>query len=114
MEFEDFDGTLFVIPVEHTVWYKVTGTGSPITVDTAGSDFDTVVAVYAGAANADATVVCVDDSPVNPFGRTLQASATFPTVAGTTYWIQIGGFQEDAFGEDSPLLPYGNLRVAVR
>jgi hypothetical protein len=113
MTFEDFDGTIVTIPVEHTVWYTVTGTGGTITVDTAGSDFDTVIAVYEGAADAGATVACVDDTPVEPLGRTLQAAVTFPTDAGTTYWIQIGGINESLFGPD-PNVSYGNLRVAVR
>ena len=113
MTFEDFDGTIVTIPVEHTVWYRVNGTGGSITVDTAGSDFDTVIAAYEGAPDAGATVACVDDTEVEPFGRTLQASVTFPTVAGTTYWVQIGGFQESVFGPNLNV-PYGNLRVAVR
>jgi hypothetical protein len=49
---------------------------------------------------------CVDDVSVQPIGRTLQAAVTWDTVAGTTYFVQIGGFP-DSFA-------YGNLRVAVR
>ena len=45
LTFEE-DGEIFEIPVGHTVWYRVVGTGGTITVDTAGSDFDTVIAVY--------------------------------------------------------------------
>ena len=30
----------------HTLWYSFIGTGSDVTIDTAGSDFDTIVAVY--------------------------------------------------------------------
>jgi hypothetical protein len=111
MVFEDGEGSLFTVPVEHTVWYRVNGTGQPITVDTGGSDFDTVVAVYAGVPDEAATVGCVDDAPLEPVGRSLQAAVTVPTTAGTTYWIQIGGYQE---GEGVPLIPYGNLRVSVR
>ncbi len=107
MVFEDPEGDPFEIPVANTVWYKVTGTGGEVTVDTAGSDFDTVLAVYtANASGGFTSVACVDDVPVDPIGRTLQAAATFPTTAGTTYYVQIGGFPE--------ALPYGNLRVAVR
>lgn len=114
LDFTDpFDGTTFTVPVEYTVWYRITGTGSLVTVDTAGSDFDTVVAVYAGSPNANATVACVDDTQLQPFGRTLQASATFPTLAGTTYWVQAGGLDEEVFGPD-PFVPYGTLKVAVR
>jgi hypothetical protein len=113
MDIEDFDGTIVRVPVEHTVWYKIAGTGRSITVDTAGSSYDTVVAVYAGSADASATVACLDDTPLQPFGRTLQTSVTFPTTVGTTYWVQIGGINEGVFGDDTNV-PYGNLRVRVR
>lgn len=99
----------FEIPVGHTVWYRIVGTGGPITVDTAGSDFDTVVAVYTADGSGGYTPVpdaCVDDVPVQPIGRTLQSAVTWDSVAGTVYYVQIGGFPS--------AVPYGNLRVAVR
>ena len=40
-------------------------------------------------------------------GRSLQAAVTIPTVAGTTYYVQIGGFPDSDF-------PFGNLRVSIR
>jgi hypothetical protein len=49
---------------------------------------------------------CVDDVALEPIGRTLQAAVTWDTVAGTTYYVQIGGYPQS--------FPYGNLRVAVR
>jgi hypothetical protein len=110
---EDFEGNPITVPVEHTVWYRIAGTGRSITVDTAGSSYDTVIAVYAGAADAGATVACLDDVPLVPFGRTLQSAVTFPTTAGITYWVQIGGINEGIFG-DFTNVPYGNLRVRVR
>jgi len=108
MVFDDpFSGESEVIPVEHTVWFKVVGTGAEVTVDTAGSDFDSVAAAYVSdGAGGFVEVGCVDDVPLDPIGRTLQSAVTFPTTAGTTYWVQIGGFP----GFQS----YGNLRVAVR
>lgn len=108
--FEDETGAPFEVPVANTVWYKFTGTGQPITVDTAGSDFDTVLAIYTAGPAGTFTPVpggCADDVPIQPLRRTLQAVATIPTVAGTTYYVQIGGFPDSAF-------PYGNLRVSVR
>jgi hypothetical protein len=98
------------LPVGSTVWFKVNGTGSPITVDTKGSDYDTVAAAYtldgAGGFNP-IDGACDDDVPIDPVGATLQASITFDTVVGTTYYVQIGGFPGESF-------TYGNLRVAVR
>jgi hypothetical protein len=92
------------------VWYRITGTGGEITVDTAGSSFDTVAAAYAGAPDASSTVACADDVPVVPLGRTLQAAVTFPTIAGVSYFVQVGGFLEN----DGINVPYGTLKVAVR
>ena len=109
----EIDGIETTIAVDHTVWYTVTGTGGSITVDTAGSDFDTVLAVYEGSPDESETVACVDDTPIQPIGRTMQGVASFPTVAGTTYWVQIGGINEEVLGGD-PNVPYGNLRVEVR
>ncbi len=108
MVFDDpFSGETEVIPVEHTVWFTITGTGGAITVDTAGSDFDTVAGAYVSDGSGGFTnISCVDDVPLDPIGRTLQSAVTFPTAVGTTYYVQIGGFP----GFQS----YGNLRVAVR
>jgi hypothetical protein len=49
---------------------------------------------------------CDDDTPTPPIGRSLQASVSIPTLLGTTYLVQIGGFPES--------FAYGNLRVALR
>jgi hypothetical protein len=104
-----FNGEVFEIPVGHTVWYRIEGTGGSVTVDTAGSDYDTVAAVYASDGAGGFNPVpgaCVDDVAVQPIGATLQSAVTWDTVAGTTYYVQIGGFPQS--------FPYGNLRVAVR
>ncbi len=85
------------------------GTGGPITVDTAGSDYDTVIAVYTSNGSGGFTPVpgaCLDDVPIQPIGRTLQAAVTWNSLAGTTYYVQIGGYPQS--------FTYGNLRVAVR
>lgn len=109
LTFDDPDGGPFEVPVGYTVWYRIVGTGGPVTVDTAGSDFDTVIAVYTSNGTGGFSPVpdaCVDDVPVDPIGRTLQSAVTWDTVAGTTYYVQIGGYPQS--------FPYGNLRVAVR
>lgn len=97
------------LPVGHTVWYRIVGTGGTVTVDTAGSDYDTVAAVYTSPSAGTYEPLadgCVDDVPLTPIGRTLQSAVSFATTAGTTYYVQIGGFPE--------FVTYGNLRVAVR
>ena len=109
LTFDEGEGDIFEVPVGHTVWYRIVGTGGPVTVDTAGSDYDTVIAVYTSDGAGGFTPVpgaCVDDVALQPIGRSLQASVTWDTVAGTVYYVQIGGFPET--------FPYGNLRVAVR
>jgi hypothetical protein len=109
LTFEDPEtGGMFEIPVGNTVWYKIVGTGGPITIDTAGSDYDTVIAVYTANGTGGFTPLpggCVDDVPLVPVGRTLQAAVTFASTAGVTYYVQIGGFPDS--------LPYGNLRIRV-
>ena len=108
LTFDDAGG-IFEVPVANTVWYRIVGTGGPVTVDTAGSDYDTVMAVYTADGAGGFTPVpgaCLDDVPLEPIGRTLQAAITWDAVAGTTYYIQIGGYPQS--------FPYGNLRVAVR
>ena len=109
LTFEDPDtGEVIETPVGNTVWFSFTGTGAPMTVDTAGSDYDTVIAIYtvSGSTLTPVPGGCVDDVPTPPVGRTLQAAATIDTVLGTRYFVQIGGFP-DSF-------TYGNLRVALR
>jgi hypothetical protein len=107
--FEDTPGTTFEVPISNTVWYRFTGTGGPVTVDTAGSDYDTVMAIYTADGSGGYTPVpggCVDDVPLVPVGRTLQAKVTIQTIAGTAYYVQIGGYPE--------VFTYGNLRVSIK
>jgi hypothetical protein len=72
-----------------TVWYTLTpGAATTVTVDTFGSGFDTVVAVYTGAALGSLTrIACNDD-----VGGTVQSQISFTATAGTTYRLQVGGF----------------------
>jgi hypothetical protein len=76
----------FEVPLGHTAWWTFTGTGSDVTVDTAGSTFDTVVGVYVDDDGTLVQVGCNDDE------ETLQARLTVPTDAGVTYYVQAGGF----------------------
>jgi hypothetical protein len=106
----DFGEGPFEVPIENTVWYRVTGTGQTMTVDTRGSDFDTIVGLYTLDGGSFTQIACVDDVAVEPIGFTLQSRASFETVAGRTYYVQVGGFQE---GEQNPSSPFGRLRIAV-
>ncbi|MCH8994957.1 MAG: hypothetical protein IH959_08345 [Chloroflexi bacterium] len=71
-----------------TVWYQFTPSESGVIfAETDDSNFDTVLAVYTGSAiDALTVVICNDDR----FG--LQSEVTFQVTAGTTYYLQVGGF----------------------
>lgn len=70
------------------VWFSYTaGSSCPTTVDLSGSDYDTGMAIYEGDCMALVEVGCDDDG-----GEGLDSLITFDAVAGTTYLIQVGGF----------------------
>jgi hypothetical protein len=74
-------------PLQSAWWnWTAPGNGS-FTINTNGSNFDTILGVYTGSAvNGLAAVTCNDD-----FGG-VQSSVTFNAVAGTTYRIQVDGY----------------------
>ena len=84
-------------PFVHTVWYTFVGTGRTATIDTAGSDFDTGVAVYVvDGSGSFVEVACGNNVAVEPMGTTLQARTTFQTERGVTYFVQAGGYIPDS------------------
>ncbi len=78
------------LPITYTAWWTFVGTGNPMTADTAGSNFDTIVGVYDGSPGSLTEIACVDD--VDDPAFSLQARVTVDTVAGVTYYVQAGGF----------------------
>lgn len=72
-----------------TVWWswESTVTG-PAKITTAGSDFDTTLAVYSGNALADLALVGANDDAV---GRLSEV--TFNATAGQVYQVQVAGFR---------------------
>lgn len=90
--FDDDEPGVWEVPFGRTVWYSFDGTGQDVTLDTAGSDFDTVLGVY----ESDLTqVTCVDDVATDT-EYSLQARVTVATQEGRTYLVQAGGF---AYGD---------------
>lgn len=78
-------------PFGNTVWYAVTlASASEVRVDTAGSNYDTTLAVWGGSSFADATLVACNDDTF----QSLQSALTFSAAAGTTYFVQVGAFFE--------------------
>ncbi len=84
----------------HTLWYKITATGAPVTIDTAGSNFDTVIGVFERDGADYSELACNDDVIYEPVGSTFQAALTFDTVAGHTYYVEVGGYQNFFDPED--------------
>jgi hypothetical protein len=72
-----------------SLWWTWTAPHSgSVTIDTAGSSFDTVLAVYTGTTmNSLAAVASNDD-----FGSENTSSVTFQAVGGTTYLIALDGY----------------------
>jgi hypothetical protein len=93
----EFDGNPEPLPFAHTAWWTFTGTGGDVTIDTAGSDFDTIVGVYILDGDVFEQVGCVDDVFDPETGEaSLQSRITVATIAGQTYYIQTGGFGDSA------------------
>jgi hypothetical protein len=80
-------------PLHSTVWYAVTlERNMAVTVDTAGSDYDTVVSVYRGSDFDDFDLVACNDDFTD-----LQARASFTAAADETFFVQVGAFGEAEF-----------------
>jgi hypothetical protein len=90
-----------------TLWYSFVGTGHTIRIDTAGSGFDTVLATYRTGTGGRLRPVACNDNGDRDFPlptTTLQARLAMPTVAGRTYYVQVGG----AFAD------FGRLAMTVK
>jgi hypothetical protein len=75
------------ITMVRTTWYRVIGNGGTMSIDTTGSDFDTVLAVYfAPTPSLTDPLPCSDDA-----NGTQQSALSFQTEAGRAYLIQVGG-----------------------
>jgi hypothetical protein len=68
------------------VWYSYTAaSGGLLTVDTEGSDFNTLLAVYTGACNALVEIGCNDDASTGLISRvnvTVESGQTYHILAG--------------------------------
>ncbi|MEX0786859.1 MAG: dockerin type I domain-containing protein [Dehalococcoidia bacterium] len=76
--------------IDATAWFRFTlATPRTVMFQTAGSDFDTIIALYAGSAiNSLNQIGCDDDS-----GPGLQSEMSLPLSMNTTYYLQVGGFR---------------------
>ena len=77
-----------------TKWFRYTPTSpGPLTIDTHGSNFDTVLGVYTGSTLQTLSQVAANDDSTNNGSWTLQSRVTFPAVAGTDYWIRVNSYR---------------------
>lgn len=95
----------------HSVWWKWTAPGSDgVNINTFGSNYDTVMAVYTGASLNTLTLVAENDDqePSSSYsgpGRKRTGSVNFNAVAGTTYYIAVDGWGDVSAGT----IPYVGL-----
>ncbi len=94
-------GEYWEFPISRTLWYSFEGTGGMVEVSTAGSDFDTILGVYAEVDSELVQVACIDDVFDTAFS--LQAAAEIMTDEDVTYYVQAGGFWDQ----------YGLLTIAI-
>lgn len=83
----------------HSVWYRWQAPVSAnVTITTAGSDYDTTLAVYTGTAvNNLGTPVARNDDVQS--GIVIWSTVTFNATAGTVYRINVDGFDNGDGGE---------------
>ena len=91
--------------VNHTVWYGLTvSAGTEVSVDTAGSNFDTVLAAYTGPSLGSLSeIACNDDDG----GLAGTSALGFTASSSTTYWIQASGYATSVGGD------FGDLDLNV-
>jgi len=74
-----------------SLWYCWTApTNTPVTFDTSGSTFDTLLAVYTGSSISNQVVITSNDDIAGWTNR--QSHVTFTPTTGTTYHIAVDGF----------------------
>jgi hypothetical protein len=80
----------------HSGWMSWTAPASgPCVMDTLGSSFDTVLAVYTGTTVSNLTkVVSNDDADID----SVQSRVSFSAVVGTTYQVAVDGYATNAYG----------------
>lgn len=86
---------------QRSVWYRwVAAESGTVLVDTAGSEFNSILGIYQGAAvNALSEITWNDDDT-----ESLRAKVSFTAVSGQTYYFMVDGFGVEA----------GSLRLSWR
>ena len=98
-------------PIANTVWFRFRSTtNQELNANTYGSDFDTVISVYAGttyplpaaAAGND------DDSDCGDAGNLTSITPAFPVTAGQHYRVAVDGYK---ITSNATPVTHGNVRV---
>ena len=77
-------------PGGKSIWWRWTAPGSgPVTVTTAGSSFNTLLAIYTGPTVSNLTQIASDN---NSGGTSNRSIVQFTATAGTTYNIAVDGY----------------------
>jgi hypothetical protein len=72
----------------HSIWFRwVAPAGGTATIDTIGSSFDTLLAVYTGSSVSALSLVAQNDDASG-----VQSRVTFTAVSGTSYAIAVDGY----------------------
>ncbi len=91
-----------------SVWWKWTAIASgPTTIDTEGSDFNTLLGVWTGSAQNQLTFVAGNDD----FQGHSWSRVTFEAVGGTTYRVMVDGFRTG--GGRNGRAATGNIKLNI-
>src|SRR6185436_10649727 len=66
-------------------------TNGPVTFDTMGSSFDTLLAIYTGNSASNLTLVAASDDVLGATNR--QSRVTFTAISNTTYRVAVDGHE---------------------
>ncbi len=80
-----------------SVWYlwQAPSTGS-VTIDTSGSNYDTLLAVYTGNSVSALNLIARNDDVVS---GTVSSKVTFTATAGTIYRVTVDGYDNNSGGD---------------
>jgi len=93
--------------INFPLWYSFTvATAGSVTIDTAGSNFDTVLAVFSGSCGSLTCIASSDDTVA-----TTQSEVTFTASTGTSYVIAAGSFGDAE--EYNNVIVAGNLALKI-
>jgi hypothetical protein len=99
-------------PTDSSVWWSWTASATAsVSVSTGGSAFDTVLAVYRGAALSNLTELAANDD-ADPANGILTSTATFDAAAGESFQIAVDGFDGASGGIVLTLAPARALLTA--